>query len=29
MRALGWSLFPAGIALGLYAEWAALRREPL
>ena len=29
MRALRLSLLPAGIALGLYAEWAALRRGPL
>jgi signal transduction histidine kinase len=29
VRALGWSLLPAGVALGLYAEWAALRRAPL
>lgn len=29
MRALPLALFPAGIALGLYAEWAALRRGPL
>ncbi len=29
MRALRLSLLPAGVAFGLYAEWAALRRAPL
>jgi signal transduction histidine kinase len=29
VRALRWSLLPAAVALGLYAEWAALRRAPL
>ena len=28
MRALRWSLLPAAVALGLFAEWAALRRAP-
>jgi signal transduction histidine kinase len=29
VRALRLTLLPAGVALGLYAEWAALRRGPL
>jgi signal transduction histidine kinase len=29
VRALRLSLLPAGVALGLFAEWAALRRTPL
>jgi signal transduction histidine kinase len=29
VRALRLSILPAGVALGLYAEWAALRRTPL